>query len=551
MADVVRRLPGPARELLRLLLVALAYWVTARFSLDLALVRGQVTPVWPPTGIAVAAMLVIGIRLWPAIAIAAFAVNLPIGPTPLAAAFISIGNTLAPIASVLLLRRAGFRYELDRLRDAAAIIGLGALAGMAISASVGTSTLVLSGAVPSQNFASTWAVWWTGDAMGVLLVAPFLLSFLPRANAPVLGWRGQAELLGLLLLVCVVALAVFQSRLRLEYVVFPLIMVAALRFRLRGSAPAALIASGVAISAAVTSSGPFTNETLLQKMITLQVFNVFVALFSFVLAAFVDAREREEQIKRLYLSAQLSNEAKSDFLKMAAHELRGPLTVLSGYLSLLSDGSLGAPPEAWRQPLEILTSKTSELNKIMDDLLEASRIEADELARDRRVVDIAKVAHEAVERARARASLLRAEITSEPSVEPLPVLANAGQVGRILDNLITNGLTYTVGPARLRVASLREGDKAVIRVTDNGVGIPDGATERIFEPFFRNEDPAFQQVPGTGLGLYISRQLAESHGGSLVIESSQVDRGSTFALRLPLAMTVATKTEKGTDTAIV
>src|SRR5713226_2341925 len=78
MADVVRRLPGPARELLRLLLVALAYWVTARFSLDLALVRGQVTPVWPPAGIAVAAMLVIGLRVWPAIAVAAFAVNLPI-----------------------------------------------------------------------------------------------------------------------------------------------------------------------------------------------------------------------------------------------------------------------------------------------------------------------------------------------------------------------------------------------------------------------------------------------------------------------------------------
>jgi integral membrane sensor domain MASE1 len=356
MADAVRRLPGPAQELVRLALVALAYWVTARLSLDLALVRGQVTPVWPPTGIAVAAMLVMGLRMWPAIAVAAFAVNLPIGPTPLAAAFISVGNTLAPVVSVLLLRRAGFRFELDRLRDAAAIIVLGALAGMTISASVGTSVLVASGAVAPQNFAPTWAVWWTGDAMGVLLVAPFLLSFLPRADVAAMSWRRQAELAGLLLLTAAVAVAVFQSRLRLEYVVFPLIMVAALRFRLRGAAPAALIASGVAIWAAIAGSGPFTNETLLQKMITLQVFNVFVAMFSFVLGSFVDAREREEQVSRLYLAAQLSSEAKSDFLKMAAHELRGPLTVLSGYLSLLSDGSLGAPPEAWRQPLEILTT---------------------------------------------------------------------------------------------------------------------------------------------------------------------------------------------------
>jgi signal transduction histidine kinase len=528
-------LPGPARYLLRLVLVALAYWVAARLSLDLALVRGQVTPVWPPTGIAVAAMLVMGLRLWPAIAVAAFAVNLPIGPSPLAAAFISAGNTLAPVVSVLLLRRAGFRLELDRLRDAAAIIGLGALAGMAISASVGTSVLVVSGAVAPRSFAPTWAVWWTGDAMGVLLVAPFLLSFLPRADLPALSWRRQAELAGLLLCTAAVAFAVFQSRLRLEYVVFPLIMAAALRFRLRGAAPAALIASGVAIWAAISGSGPFTNETLLQKMITLQVFNVFVAMFSFVLASFVDAREREEQVSRLYLAAQLSSEAKSDFLKMAAHELRGPLTVLSGYLSLLSDGSLGPPPEAWRQPLEILTTKTSELNQIMDDLLEASRIETDELARDRRIVDLRQVVHDAVDKARARAGLIGAEIASEPSPEPLPVMAQAAQLGRILDNLMNNGLTYSERPARLRVASFREGENAIVRVADNGVGIPDGEADRVFEPFYRKEDPAFQPVPGTGLGLYISRQLAESHGGTLRLESSEPDRGSTFALALPLA----------------
>jgi signal transduction histidine kinase len=74
-----------------------------------------------------------------------------------------------------------------------------------------------------------------------------------------------------------------------------------------------------------------------------------------------------------------------------------------------------------------------------------------------------------------------------------------------------------------------------VRVVDNGVGIPEGEAERVFEPFFRKEDPAFQQVPGTGLGLYISRQLAESHGGTLRLEASRPDRGSTFTLSLPLA----------------
>src|ERR1700737_2121842 len=99
----------PAREFVRLALVAIAYWVAARLSLNLALVHGQVTPIWPPTGIALVAFLLIGRRAWPAIAVAAFAVNLPIGPSPMGAAVIAIGNTLAPLVSVAPLRRGALR----------------------------------------------------------------------------------------------------------------------------------------------------------------------------------------------------------------------------------------------------------------------------------------------------------------------------------------------------------------------------------------------------------------------------------------------------------
>src|SRR6202171_5578863 len=104
----MRRFERPARAFVRLALVALAYWLTARLSLNLALVHGQVSPIWPPTGIALVAFLLIGRRAWPAIAVAAFAVNLPLGPSPVSAAVIAVGNTLAPLVSVELLRRIGF-----------------------------------------------------------------------------------------------------------------------------------------------------------------------------------------------------------------------------------------------------------------------------------------------------------------------------------------------------------------------------------------------------------------------------------------------------------
>ena len=183
---------------MRLAAVAIAYWGAANLSLNLALIHGQVTPIWPPTGIALVTFLTLGRRMWPAIAIAAFAVNLPLGPSPLGAAAIACGNTLAPLVSSELLRRAGFRRQLDRMRDAIAIVVLGALVGMTISATIGTSVLTLSGAIPMSNFPSTWAVWWAGDAMGVLLVAPFLLSLLRRSGADRLGWRVSAELTALL-----------------------------------------------------------------------------------------------------------------------------------------------------------------------------------------------------------------------------------------------------------------------------------------------------------------------------------------------------------------
>jgi signal transduction histidine kinase len=526
------------KVLLQLAAVALAYWFAASLSLRLALVHGQVTPIWPPTGIALVAILVFGRRVWPAVFLAALAVNLPIGPTPLGAAFIAAGNTLAPLTAAALLQRAHFRIELDRLRDAAAIILLGALAAMTISATVGSSVLVLWGGVPLDSFWSTWAVWWTGDAMGVLLVAPFILSLLPNAKAPVPTPWTAAELVALLLVIGVVTFILFQNSLRLEYLVFPLIMLAAWRFRLRGAAPAALVASGVAIWAAVQGAGPFSDENLFQKMVTLQVFNVFLALTSFVLAAFIEARYRAAEMTRLYVSATAASQAKSSFLSMAAHELLTPLTVFTGYLSLLSGGSLGKPPDAWVTPVNILMQKTREMERIVSDLQSASSLEVVDSNLGREVIDLRKVVNEAVERAHPRAELLRAEVVVNVPNDPVPVEADEDHLGRVMDDLINNAFTYTIRTPRLVIGLSTRSRKAIVEVEDNGVGIKAADRERVFDRLYRVVDPQVV-VPGIGLGLYICRQLAQSYGGSLAVESSKPGKGSVFALALPLSRTTS------------
>ena len=530
---------GYLRALLRLALVAVTYWIAARLSLTLALVHGQVTPIWPPTGIALVAILVLGRSVWPAIFAGALAVNLPIGPSPLGAVLIATGNTLAPLVAAELLRRVGFRLQLDRLRDAAAIISLGALVSMSISASLGTSVLVLSGTVSPSDFWPTWAVWWTGDAMGVLLVAPFLLSLLPGSSGPALTFRSGAVFAGLLGGIALATWALFQTPLHLEYLVFPLIMVAAWRYRLRGAAPAALMASGVAIWSAVHGTGPFATGTLAQKMITLQVFNVCVALTSFVLATFVTTRERQEEMTRLYAASKAASEAKSAFLNMAAHELRTPITVLAGYLSMMGDGSLGNAPDSWAVPLQILKTKTGEMNRIMESLVKASQIDAKVTPLKGQVIDLRNVVEDAVVRARPRADLLHADISTKLAIGVLPVNADKEELGRVLDNLINNSLSYSAPPARLFIDVSRDSERALVRVKDDGVGIPEDQREQVFARFYRGANPAVAKVPGVGLGLYISRQLAEHHSGSLVLESSTPEEGTVFTLAIPLVGSVA------------
>ena len=346
-------------------------------------------------------------------------------------------------------------------------------------------------------------------------------------------YRGL-ELAGLLAATGIVTYVVFQNRLGLQYLSLPVIMVTAWRFRLRGAAPAALIASGVAIWSAIQGIGPFSGETLVEKMVTLQIFNVSVALTSFLLASYVETRERKEEMSRLYVAAQQGSEAKTRFLHMAAHELRTPITVVTGYLSMLTDGTLGAVPNGWKMSLEILSAKARELNSIVADLLEASRIEANALPRSHDQLDLRAVVQDASERGKPRAKLLGGEIRATLPDAPVLVEADSKQLGRILDNLINNGLSYTTGPPRLTISLSSDGVGAVVRVADNGAGIPASDRERVFERFQRTNDPAFRDVSGTGLGLFISRQLAEGHGGSLAIESSTPDDGTVFALALPM-----------------
>jgi integral membrane sensor domain MASE1 len=298
VARQVRLGRSGAVAVLEICTMAAVYYGSARLGLLQQLVRGQVTPLWPPSGIALAGLLLRGPRLWPGITLGAFLVNISLGPSLPAVLAIAAGNTLAPVCSCALLRRTGFRTELDRLRDALALIFLGAFTGMLISATLGSGTLILAGVLNAAGFWPTWSVWWTGDAMGVLVVTPVLLVLssarLPKEVLP-LRW---AE--GVLLAAATVGVGVVEAGdTSLLFLGFPLLIWAAFRFQLAGAAPCALAVSTYAIITAGRGSGPFSHHDLLTSMITLQAFNGSASLTALLVATVISERnETQREVAR-------------------------------------------------------------------------------------------------------------------------------------------------------------------------------------------------------------------------------------------------------------
>jgi signal transduction histidine kinase len=234
----------------------------------------------------------------------------------------------------------------------------------------------------------------------------------------------------------------------------------------------------------------------------------------------------------LYSQAQEAVRAKSDFLNLAAHELRTPLSVVNGYLSMLRDGSLGDPPSLWARPLAVMAGKVRELGQLVDDLLLAARLETGSVASGASTFDLRLVVREALARAEPRARLLDASVSHQMPSDAVLVSGDPEHVGRILDNLINNSLSYSPGRPWVRVSVIAS-RRPCVEVEDRGAGVPPEAREKIFERFFRGEGEGVTHPPGTGLGLYISRQLAERNGGALELVESEVGRGSTFRLTLP------------------
>ncbi|MDT0401543.1 MASE1 domain-containing protein [Streptomyces edwardsiae] len=301
MASVVARedLRTPAVFVLETLAVAGCYYAGGRLGLmrELRVGGSVVSPVWPPTGVAVACLLVLGLRCWAGIALGALLILLHLTTLRLSSLGVLVGNTAAPVVGYLLLRRVGFRMDLTRLRDCLSLVFLGAFAAMLISSTTGAVMLLATGDLPAAHFWLVWLAWWVGDAMGVLLVAPVLLV-LYRVRAPV-PWQRWVEAAVLAVIAAGLVPLATHSRASLLFVIYPLLIWAALRFQLAGSMVCALFASVMATISATDRVGPFRNLSEVEVLSNLQAFNGALALTALLLSAVItEQRNTRRSVER-------------------------------------------------------------------------------------------------------------------------------------------------------------------------------------------------------------------------------------------------------------
>ena len=261
LASAIRRkYPRLRTALYPLVAAAVAglYIGTAKLGIELPVARGVVTPVWAPTGIALAALVLFGPALWPAVALGALVANVTSGASLPVAAFIAVGNTLEAVIGALLLRRVAFNPRLERVRDVLALVVLAAAGSTTIAATNGVTTLWVSGNL-SGSYGAGWFLWWSGDAMGDLIVAPLLLLWLSMPF-----WKPRQlelfEAFALLALIAFVSWFVFvHGYWRYPHLLFPLLIWAALRFSQRGAVTGSFVVAAFAIKGAIDGTTPLTG----------------------------------------------------------------------------------------------------------------------------------------------------------------------------------------------------------------------------------------------------------------------------------------------------
>lgn len=252
-----------------------------------------------------------------------------------------------------------------------------------------------------------------------------------------------------------------------------------------------------------------------------------------------EQQRREEELRRLNyrleqqnLSFQEADRLKTEFVSMVSHELRAPLTSISGYVALLLEGAGGDLNDEQREFLTIVMKNADRLLALINDLLDISRVEAGRIDLHRQVLDLSDAIAGAVALMQPQFEAKQQRVVLELPEELPPVFADADRVAQILTNLLSNASKYTPAGGNIIVRAAPADGSVRVAIQDNGIGLSPAEQAQVFTKFFRARNRLTEQTGGTGLGLAITRSLVELHGGAITVASAPGE-GSTFSFTLP------------------
>ena len=525
------------RHLATLALLFGGYVVAAKIGLSFATVHPSATAIWPPTGIALAAFLLLGRDVWPAIFVGAFLANATTDGSFFTSVGIAIGNTLeGALGAYLVELCARGRHAFDRPRDIFRFVALGGLLSPMVSATIGVTTLALAGYAPWHEFGSIWVTWWLGDVAGALIVAPLFIVW-ASASPFQFEWGGGQWLEAALLLMALLVTAGFvfggfygpTRNYPLAFFCIPILVWTAFRFGQRETATAVVIVSAVATWGTLRGVGASgANEQLL----LLQGFLGTVAVMALSITALATEHRRLLAVEqRARADAEAANLAKDAFLAMLGHELRNPLAAITTGMHVLERAArLDDKAERVRN---VIARQVDQLSRLVDDLLDVARVTTGKIVLHRSRLELGELVKRSLETIAATGKSERHQINYEG--EPAWVDVDDGRLEQVVTNLVTNALKYTPPGGTIAVTVEAERGSALLSVADTGMGIPQEMLPRIFDLFTQGDGGSLRSQGGLGVGLTLVKRLVELHGGSVEARSAGPGRGSRFSVRLPIA----------------
>lgn len=517
------------------LIAFLAYYITAELG---QIIHATSAPaiVWPAAGIALAAFVLGGYRMAIPIAAAAFIFGFFTAGQPLWIALIlAIANAAQPALTLLVLRRFNFQPLFYRLSDSVLFVATAAITGFLVP-TVGI-LIQAQGQFPlSPSLSFLWGSWWLGEMLSLLIVTPFLLTWLSHRFLDRI-FDDYLEVLAQLLALAALTYVLFWTPYT-QYNGIPLLYLLLIPFIWitfrsgpRIMTAGLLLITIVGISGILYGPAAISGVPLASRLFAIELFlNVLAVLFLLFVSMAEERKEATKALRRTVERLEQESLAKNDFLAALAHELRNPLAPVLTSLELMRMTEL--PPERIQETIAAMQRRVRTISRLLEDLLDISRISREKLSLKKEPLDLRLLIERAVETVehavRTKDHTLRVLVPEES----IYIDADPVRIEQVVVNLLGNAIKYTSPKGVITIALEKDNGHAVITVEDTGVGISPDIIDTIFEPFVQAES-ARRMGAGLGIGLALTKNLVELHGGTIKVKSGGIGLGTAFTIHLP------------------